>query len=101
MDTMLTRTQPISFDELISKAIASGIEERGWKPKLKRFLDLQVIKTRTSSHLKLLNARESPIIRRIRLEIGVGTEPARGFAGRLRLHIHVRLRRWERFSLLF
>jgi hypothetical protein len=34
--------QPISFDELISKVIASGIDEKGWRIKLKRFLDLQV-----------------------------------------------------------
>ena len=36
------RDQPLSFDELISKSIATGISETGWKKKLKRFLDLQV-----------------------------------------------------------
>ena len=34
--------QPISFDELISKAIANKISGKGWKDQLKRFLDLQV-----------------------------------------------------------
>jgi hypothetical protein len=40
--TTLKCLQPISFDELISKGIASGIDEKGWRIKLKRFLDLQV-----------------------------------------------------------
>ena len=35
-------TQPISFDELLSKAIANRISGKGWKDHLKRFLDLQV-----------------------------------------------------------
>ena len=34
--------QPMSFDELVSKAIANGIKDVNWKGKLKRFLDLQV-----------------------------------------------------------
>ncbi|WWD07927.1 hypothetical protein V865_006035 [Kwoniella europaea PYCC6329] len=41
----ILRYEPISFDELISKSIASGIdkEKRGWKKDLKRYLDLQSI----------------------------------------------------------
>ncbi|WVQ68998.1 uncharacterized protein L199_007209 [Kwoniella botswanensis] len=41
----ILRYEPISFDELISKSIASGIdkERRGWKKDLKRYLDLQSI----------------------------------------------------------
>lgn len=34
--------QPIAFDELVSKVIASGMTRRGWKKELKNYLDLQV-----------------------------------------------------------
>ncbi|WVQ84009.1 hypothetical protein IAT38_006154 [Cryptococcus sp. DSM 104549] len=39
----ILRYEPISFDELISKALAAGVTKRGWKSELKRFLDLQSI----------------------------------------------------------
>ena len=41
-------SQPISFDELISKAIANRISGKGWKDHLKRFLDLQVRSVRVA-----------------------------------------------------
>ncbi|KAL7424442.1 hypothetical protein Q5752_000125 [Cryptotrichosporon argae] len=37
------RYEPISFDELVSKAIAAGIADRGWKLRLRRYLDLQSV----------------------------------------------------------
>ncbi|WWC87235.1 uncharacterized protein L201_002123 [Kwoniella dendrophila CBS 6074] len=41
----MLRYEPINFDELVSKSIATGIdkEKRGWKKDLKRYLDLQSI----------------------------------------------------------
>ncbi|WWD22062.1 hypothetical protein CI109_106550 [Kwoniella shandongensis] len=41
----ILRYEPISFDELISKGFAAGIDKlkRGWKKDLKRYLDLQSI----------------------------------------------------------
>nr|XP_019047449.1 hypothetical protein I302_04062 [Kwoniella bestiolae CBS 10118]OCF26379.1 hypothetical protein I302_04062 [Kwoniella bestiolae CBS 10118] len=41
----ILRYEPISFDELVSKSIAAGIdrEKRGWKKDLKKYLDLQSI----------------------------------------------------------
>jgi len=39
--TQLT-CQPISFDEFISKALASGITHRSYKARLAKFLDQQV-----------------------------------------------------------
>ncbi|WRT65014.1 uncharacterized protein IL334_001955 [Kwoniella shivajii] len=41
----ILRYEPISFDELVSKSIASGIdkESRSWKKDLKKYLDLQSI----------------------------------------------------------
>nr|AEG78590.1 BSP1 [Cryptococcus gattii] len=35
--------QPIAFDELVSKAIGSGMTRRGWKKELKNYLDIQCI----------------------------------------------------------
>ncbi|KAK4684036.1 hypothetical protein P7C73_g6168, partial [Tremellales sp. Uapishka_1] len=39
----ILRYEPISFDELVSRALARGIEERGWKLRLKSFLDQKSI----------------------------------------------------------
>lgn len=36
------RYEPISFDELVSRAFAVGVTGTGWQPKLKRYLDLKV-----------------------------------------------------------
>nr|AEG78611.1 BSP1 [Cryptococcus gattii] len=33
--------EPVAFDELVIKAIASGMTRRGWKKELKNYLDLQ------------------------------------------------------------
>jgi hypothetical protein len=41
--------QPIAFDELISKAIAYGINDTGWKIALKKFLDFEV-RSESESH---------------------------------------------------
>jgi hypothetical protein len=57
--TTLKCLQPISFDELISKGIASGIDEKGWRIELKRFLDLQV-------NLNSLSQKSHLILRQIR-----------------------------------
>lgn len=38
----ILRYEPLPFDELASRAIAAGVSERGWRPRLKRFLDLKV-----------------------------------------------------------
>lgn len=35
--------EPIAFDELVSKVIASGMTRRGWKKELKNYLDLQSV----------------------------------------------------------
>ncbi|KIR40928.1 hypothetical protein I307_05308 [Cryptococcus deuterogattii 99/473] len=35
--------EPIAFDEMVIKAIASGITRRGWKKELKNYLDLQSV----------------------------------------------------------
>ncbi|WVN90439.1 uncharacterized protein L203_105675 [Cryptococcus depauperatus CBS 7841] len=37
----ILRYEPISFDEIVSKAIAAGVSKKGWKKALKRYLDLQ------------------------------------------------------------
>lgn len=39
----ILRYEPIAFDELVSKAIASGMTRRGWKKELKNYLDLQSV----------------------------------------------------------
>lgn len=35
--------EPVAFDELVIKAIASGMTRRGWKKELKNYLDLQSV----------------------------------------------------------
>ncbi|TXT06110.1 hypothetical protein VHUM_03583 [Vanrija humicola] len=39
----ILRYEPISFDEMVSRANVAGIKTRGWKNRLKRFLDLKGI----------------------------------------------------------
>lgn len=34
--------EPLPFEELVSRAIAAGVSAKGWRPRLKRFLDLKV-----------------------------------------------------------
>ncbi|ORX34397.1 hypothetical protein BD324DRAFT_657762 [Kockovaella imperatae] len=43
MYVRILRYEPMSFDELVAKAIRRGIEAVGWKGQLARFLDLQGI----------------------------------------------------------
>lgn len=38
----ILRYEPIAFDEMVSRANVAGIKTRGWKNRLKRFLDLKV-----------------------------------------------------------
>ncbi len=38
----ILRYEPLPFDELVSRALAAGVSARGWRPRLKRFLDLKV-----------------------------------------------------------
>ncbi|BEI90278.1 uncharacterized protein CcaverHIS019_0303480 [Cutaneotrichosporon cavernicola] len=37
----ILRYEPLPFDELVSHAVAAGINSRGWRPRLKKFLDLK------------------------------------------------------------
>lgn len=39
----ILRYEPISFDELVSRAFAAGVQGKAWQPKLKRYLDLKVM----------------------------------------------------------
>lgn len=38
----ILRYEPLPFDELVSRAIAAGVSTKGWRPRLKRFLDMKV-----------------------------------------------------------
>ncbi|GMK56448.1 hypothetical protein CspeluHIS016_0302880 [Cutaneotrichosporon spelunceum] len=37
----ILRYEPLPFDELVSRVLAAGVSTRGWRPRLKRFLDLK------------------------------------------------------------